>query len=60
LLCITLLSLWHPRTDTAAIIADNLSHLAALLCRGSVEGRLSDVNGIRTTPSPSDGRADCK
>jgi hypothetical protein len=54
LLSITLLSLWHPRTDTAAIIADNLSHLAALLCRESVEGRLSDVAGVRAAVTSGD------
>ena len=60
LLSITLLSLWHPRTDSAAIIADQLSHLAALLCRDSVEGRLSEVAEIRTTLTPPDGSDDRK
>jgi hypothetical protein len=55
LLSITLLSLWHPRTDTAAIIADNLSHLAASLCRESIAGRLSTVEGIRTAVTSQDG-----
>jgi len=60
LLSITLLSLWHPRTDTAAIIADQLSHLAAVLCRESVEGRLSEVTRVRTTLTSPDGVADRK
>jgi len=53
LLNVTLIGVWHYRELNA--LADELSHLARILGRDSVQGRLSDLEWTRASAGPCSG-----